>query len=226
MGFTEDFKTLVKTAARKQFNGDADLAGQAGVSQSAVSQLNNNKRKGLQLETVGKLLDAIGAKLVFPGDEPSATIRRTGANSPVDTISDEDGENLVSLPVYAEAGARPGLLELSDVKPLFSIKIPPEYFRRSDMAVVVDGHSMEPTIQNRSIVGAQRNFNFVAGELYIANIPEEGLVVKRVLVSADRETFIFRSDNADKEHYPDFRISREERGKIIMGRVVWIMYRY
>ena len=70
MGFTEDFKRIVKEAALTKFNGDTDLAQKACVAQSAVSMLNNNKRSGLQLETIGKLLDAIGAKIICPEDSP------------------------------------------------------------------------------------------------------------------------------------------------------------
>ena len=68
MGFAEDFKTLIKIASETQFNGPTDLAIKAGAPQSSVSQLNSNKRKGLQLETVGKLLDTIGVKIMHTPD--------------------------------------------------------------------------------------------------------------------------------------------------------------
>lgn len=64
MGFEEDFKRIVKEAASTKFDGDTDLAKKAQVPQSAVSMLNSGTRKGLQLATVGKLLDAIGARIV------------------------------------------------------------------------------------------------------------------------------------------------------------------
>lgn len=137
-----------------------------------------------------------------------------------------NGENgSVPIPVYAVAGAGAGFLP-EQLEPLFTVTAPLDYFRRSNYAVVVSGHSMEPLIPHGSIVGVKTDEPFQANELFLANIPYEGLVVKRVGVDRQTEEFIFKSQNPDKEAYPDFRLSIHEADGIIMGRVVWVLVNY
>lgn len=152
----------------------------------------------------------------------SATIRRLAPNAPVEKVT---GPGLKTINVYSVAGAGPGV-EVGEVEPLFQVTAPPDYFRRSDYAIVVDGHSMEPLIAHGSIVGVKLHAPFVANELYVARIPYEGLVIKRVGVDRAANEFIFKSQNPDKEAYPDFRLNIEEAEEIIVGRVVWVMWGY
>lgn len=156
----------------------------------------------------------------FPQSTP--TIHRSSINAPVEKV---DGEDLCTINVYASAGAGPGILP-SFAEPLFSVSAPPEYFRRSDMAILVEGHSMEPIIPNGAVVGIRKDVPFRANELYLANIPYEGLVIKRIAVDRVTEEFIFKSENPDKEAYPNFPLSIHEAEKIIIGKVVWIMIGY
>ncbi len=131
----------------------------------------------------------------------------------------------VPIPVYAIAGAGPGILP-DQLEPLFTVLAPPEYFRRSNYAILVNGHSMEPLIPHGAIVGIKLDEPFQANELFLADIPYEGLVVKRVGVDLKAEEFVFKSQNPDKDSYPDFRLSIHEAEKIIIGRVVWVMIGY
>ncbi|MDR2574582.1 MAG: S24 family peptidase [Desulfovibrio sp.] len=172
-----------------------------------------------QYKTVAEWVAALGGAI----DGAREFICRPGPHAPPDVVG---GQGLKTIPVYQKAGAGPGAADLDEMEPLFYISVPPEYFKRSDFAVLVDGHSMEPTIMHRSVVGAQRHFDFKANELYVARIPYEGLVVKRVAVGRDGRAFVFKSDNKDKDNYPDYEINMTEAETIVMGRVVWIMYRY
>lgn len=149
-------------------------------------------------------------------------IRRAFPSSPVENVS---GTGLQTVPVYTVAGAGPAVV-VSELEPLFTVTAPPDYFRRSDYAIVIDGHSMEPLIPHGAIVGVKLNSPFVANELYLAQIPYEGLVVKRVGVDREKNEFVFKSINPDKEAYPDFRLSMGECENVIIGRVVWIMWGY
>lgn len=156
----------------------------------------------------------------FPSQPPS--IRRIAPNAPVEKVT---GRSLKTINVYSVAGAGPSV-EVGEIEPLFQVTAPPDYFRRSDYAIVVDGHSMEPLIAHGSIVGIKLHAPFVANELYVARIPYEGLVIKRVGVDRAANEFIFKSQNPDKEAYPDFRLNIEEGEGIIVGRVVWVMWGY
>lgn len=156
----------------------------------------------------------------FPSEPPS--IRRIAPNAPTEKVA---GTGLKTINVYSVAGAGPGV-EVGEIEPLFQVTAPPDYFRRSDYAIVVDGHSMEPLIAHGSIVGIKLHAPFVANELYVARIPYEGLVIKRVGVDRATNEFIFKSENPNKENYPDFRLNIDEAEAIIVGRVVWVMWGY
>ena len=144
---------------------------------------------------------------------------------PLPKMETDDVQRNVIVPVFAVAGAGPAWLPASQ-DPLFTVQAPADFMRKCDYAILVEGHSMEPLITHGAVVGIKVDCPFQANELFLANIPYEGLVVKRVGVDLKSEEFIFKSQNPDKDAYPDFRLSIHEAEKIIMGRVVWIMTNY
>lgn len=149
----------------------------------------------------------------------SATIRRPAPNAPVEK-ADADGS--VTIHVYALAGAGPAF-DLEENAPLATIRVPLEYAMQCDSALLVKGDSMAWTIKSGGVVGViRRNFDFVSGEVYAVRLPYEGLSIKRVIVDAASGEYIIRSDNPDKEKYPDRRLSITEYADIILGRVVWV----
>lgn len=149
----------------------------------------------------------------------SATIRRPAPNAPVEK-ADADGS--VTIHVYALAGAGPAF-DLEENDPLATIRVPLEYAMQCDSALLVKGDSMAWTIKSGGVVGViRRNFDFVSGEVYAVRLPYEGLSIKRVIVDVASGEYIIRSDNPDKEKYPDRRLSITEYADIILGRVVWV----
>ena len=52
------------------------------------------------------------------------------------------------------------------------------------------------------------------------------MVVKRIGVDRQKNEFVFKSENPNKESYPDFRLGIAEAEQIIVGRVVWVMWGY
>lgn len=149
----------------------------------------------------------------------SATIRRPAPNAPVEK-ADADGS--VTIHVYALAGAGPAF-DLEENDPLATIRVPLEYAMQCDSALLVKGDSMAWTIKSGGVVGViRRNFDFVSGEVYAVRLPYEGLSIKRVIVDVANGEYIIRSDNPDKEKYPDRRLSITEYADIILGRVVWV----
>ncbi|MDR2056594.1 MAG: hypothetical protein LBQ10_12125 [Desulfovibrio sp.] len=218
MRFERYIRDFLKENSAKRGWGTR-FAEDAGITQSSMNKIISGETKDPQLSTISKIIDA----MEDGGYTLPSIIKRTGAYSPPETVT---GDDLIMMPVYRWAGAGPGI-ELADTQPLFTIPIPPKYFFQADFAVVVDGHSMEPTIQNQSIVGANSKFNnFAPNELYVVCRPHEGYMVKRVALSEDKETVFLRSDNENKNSYPDTAIPYEEAKDIIKGRVVWILYGY
>lgn len=213
MGFTEDFKKLVKEAATGKFRGDADLARKANVAQSAVSMLNNNKRSGLQLETVGKLLDAIGAKIVLPETPASASDKEL------------ETKKLILLGVHAVAGAGPAWDD-EESEPKFHIAVPEQYAGPNLTTLLISGESMFPTILDNAIVGVNReNAEIVQGKIYAVRLPYEGIVVKRIYLDHSEKCFILRSDNKNGD-FPDIKLPFDEGDAFIYGRVEWILQSY
>lgn len=174
------------------------------------------------LENLGFLPAAFFQKSAIPGVGDSNTPSICKPGHPPVPVS---GDDLKTINVYDVAGAGPGVA-LSEVEPLFSVTAPPSYFRMSDYALKVSGHSMEPLIPHGAVVGVRLGAEFMANELFAARIPYEGLVIKRVGVDFARKEFVFKSQNPDKESYPDFRVGINEGEEIIVGRVVWVMVGY
>lgn len=181
----------------------------------------HDEKKSPTIKSLSPYMEIMGIRL--PGEEATApSIRRARADAPIEKVL---GPNLKTINVYSVAGAGPAVT-VGELDPLFQVTAPPDYFRRSDYAIVADGHSMEPLIANGSVVGVKLHAPFVANELYVARVPYEGLVVKRVGVDRANNEFIFKSENPNKEAYPDFRLGIAEGEDIIVGRVVWVMWGY
>lgn len=221
MGFSEKlYEFLEEKSALRGWQ--AEFAQRSGISQSAFSKILSKKTKEPELSSIGAIVDTLGDEFLVSLLENKTAIRRLAPNAPTEIV---EGEGLQELSVYDVAGAGPAI-EVSELRPLFSVYAPPDYLRRADYAIMVDGHSMEPLIPNKSVVGIKTDAPFVANELYAARIPYEGMVIKRVGVDRATNEFVFKSQNPDKESYPDFRVNIDEAEKIIVGRVVWVMWGY
>ncbi len=148
-----------------------------------------------------------------------ATIRRPTPNAPIERA---DADDSVAIHVYALAGAGPAF-DLEENDPLATIRIPPDYAMRCDCALMVKGDSMAGTVRNGGVVGVIRqNFDFASGEIYAVRLPYEGVSIKRVIVDDATGEYIIRSDNPDRDKYPDRRLPIAEYADIILGRVVWV----
>lgn len=217
MKFSERFYERLR--AKSQERGwQTSFAQRAGISQSSLSKIISGETKAPDLTTVSAIMDELER------EENTAIIRRVAPNAPLEKIDGND-TSLCTIGVYTVAGAGPGFLP-DQMEPIFQVTAPPDYFRRSNYAVQVDGHSMEPLIPHGSIVGIRVDVPFQANELFLASIPYEGLVIKRVGVDIAAGEFVFKSQNPDKSAYPDFRLAIAEAEKIIIGRVVWVMWGY
>ena len=221
MDSSEFLREAIARMKGVKYNTLSELAKMANVNQGNLSSFMKPKgdpkrRETMTFDSAWKILEALEIQSIGP------SIRRLFPNAPTETVK---GEGLQELSVYDVAGAGPAI-EVSELTPLFSVYAPPDYLRRADYAILVDGHSMEPLIPNRSVVGIKTGVPFVANELYAARIPYEGMVIKRVGVDRATNEFVFKSQNPDKESYPDFRLNINEAEEIIVGRVVWVMWGY
>lgn len=212
MKFSEKFYALLREKSKER-GWQSAFAKRAGISQSALSKIISGETKAPELASVAAIVDALGEELFSP------TIRRMGTNSPEEPA---DSDRSVTVGIYATAGAGPAI-EIAQGELLDHIKVPAEYAARSDCALLIKGDSMYPTVKNGGVVGIQsENFDFTSGEIYAVRLPYEGLAVKRIIVDATTGEYVIRSDNPNKESYPDLRLGIEESPHLILGRVVWI----
>lgn len=222
---TEFLRKKIRENEGKKFKTISELAEKCGINQGNLSSFLNaapgQNRANMKFDTAWKILKFLGV-LDQTIETQHSIIKRTGPNAPEETM---EGKELIPLPVYAIAGAGPAWFP-SETEPLFNVFAPTGFLFNSDYAIQIEGHSMEPTIPYKSIVGIQSNAPFQANELYLANIPYEGLVVKRIGINHEDKELIFKSDNINKEAYPNFCLPFSESEKIILGRVVWILTRY
>ena len=208
----------------KKFETYKDLAQMAQVNQGNLSSFmkaegDPKRRETMTFDSAWKILNALGVSLPTLESESGATIRRPAPSAPLEQADTEDS---VAINIYALAGAGPAF-DFEDSDPLATIRIPPDYAMRCDYAFLVKGDSMVGTIPNGGVVGVvQRNFDFTSGEIYAVRLPYEGVSIKRIIVDDATGEYIIRSDNPDKDKYPDRRLSITEYPEIIFGRVVWL----
>lgn len=219
-----DFLRMIEAGIEKCGNANK-LAEILNVNANLITRWRNKDRVP-SLTSIQPLIDFLGVQWSYPSATSNSSknpeIRRVSSHAPTEKVQ---GKNLQELSVYDVAGAGPAI-DVAELTPLFSVYAPPNYLRQADFAILIDGHSMEPLIPHRSVVGVKKNGPFVANELYAARIPYEGMVVKRIGVDRQANEFVFKSDNPNKEFYPDFRLNISEAEQIIVGRVVWVMWGY
>ena len=88
-----------------------------------------------------------------------------------------------------------------------------------------NGNSMSPTIQDGAVVLINlADKEPKISKVYAVCLPHEGLVLKRLNFeyneAAGTSVWIMKSDNTDKNQYPDRRLPPDE-STIIVGRAVW-----
>lgn len=217
-------RSIITGLKGKKFETYKDLAQMAQVNQGNLSSFmkaegDPKRRETMTFDSAWKILNALGVKLPTLENESGATIRRSAPCAPMEQADTEDS---VAINIYALAGAGPAF-DFEDSDPLAIIRIPPDYAMRCDYAFLVKGDSMVGTIPNGGVVGVvQRNFDFSSGEIYAVRLPYEGVSIKRIIVDDASGEYIIRSDNPDKNKYPDRRLSITEYPEIIFGRVVWL----
>ena len=204
MKFEDKFKELVKIASQ---DGTTSLAKKAGVPQSTLSMLISGARSGLQLATVGKLMDAIGAEIVMPDES---------------TEKDDPLQDYVLVPkVKAIAGAGASFVVDDRTTGLYAFRrefLRREHINTADLVMMmVMGDSMEPLIrEGDTVLVDQTDRDPVDGKIYVLRI-EDALMVKRI--EKIPGGWRVKSDNPDRGLY-DMRGEELELLQIF-GRVRW-----
>lgn len=208
--FFEDLKNAIRASGKSQ----AEIFRQTGVQQASISRFLNDDQN-LSSDNAIKITYFLGGKIHFPKSSDAPTIRRTGSNSPSESVT---GESLPTVPVYGSTGAGEPT-ELFSGEPEMFLQVLPQYMRPGMGAFMVDGDSMEPTIKRGAYVGVvEFAGDFSEGGIYLVHVPHFGRVIKRIRMSANG-AIMLHSDNAAYDPMP---LPHEDCDKSVLGKVVWV----
>ncbi len=112
-----------------------------------------------------------------------------------------------------------------DLQPLLpqvgKISLPLNFATANISVVRMDAPNMEPTITRNAYMGVDTTATVpISGTVYVLYSPQEGLIVRRLFLDANAESYLLRSDAAN---YPESSLKAKSLNQRIMGRVVWIL---
>lgn len=240
MGFTDDVREalLSRIGRGKRYPNNKRMADDLGID---PSQLNRflKKERGLNADSLGYILDRIGACINF-GDEPADAAREVRFQLPTkvpagETSPDLQPDDYLAVPLAASpVAAGPGIIPEDKVEGWVLVWRHQESIRfRSNLVAVEIGQnelSMVPTLHPGDIVLVDRNDRdpSPAGKIMLVCEPGEdgGVMVKRVNTKRldDDLELIFYSDNSRDFPPTTYRLERDYEGDInraIAGNVVW-----
>ncbi|SNS17067.1 Peptidase S24-like [Humidesulfovibrio mexicanus] len=239
MDFTNNLRQILwdRIGEGKTFPNRKRMADALGIDPSQLNRFIEGER-GLSVDTLGRVLDGLGARLVLPGEAPPEVAREVCFVSarPTGTVGDPAppaSEDYFAVPLATEpVAAGPGRIPQDDIRGWVLVWRHHESVRfRSDLVAVSIGKgevSMVPTLHPGDIVLVDRGEKAPdpPGKIMLVCEPDGGCAVKRVStrpVDGDLE-LVFYSDNS--RDYPPrvFRLNRDYGGELsaaIGGRVVW-----
>lgn len=205
--------------------------------QSTVSQYMTGK-VALNLEALVKLSEALDFEPAQVSPTLAAGIRRAphqvmhtteAANSPLPDGADEDelDGRYAYVPQY-DAKAAAGLgSENPHVEIRSTLAFKREWLKvkgtKADQLIVIyaEGESMWPTINDGDVLLVDRSrIDPADGQVFVL-AGTDGAIVKR-LVQGSLGQWILRSDNEDKEEYPDrYHLRSNGNEHRIIGKVIW-----
>lgn len=123
------------------------------------------------------------------------------------TVDSQGEDNIVMVPVTAQAGYLDGYGDQEYLKALPSYRLP-KINNGTYRMFEVKGHSMYPTIHDGSIAVGEwvEDYNDISDDnIYIVVTKEDGITIKRVINRIDKYgTLYLKSDN--RKEYPSFTV--------------------
>ena len=236
---TNNFFEIIRQRILATGMSQAQFARETGVQQGSLSRFLKGEQNSLSGETVAKIVNFFGAKLVFPGEDTTEPDRDVcWVNAKImpagEYVAPPVAEDYIAAPLVGEVGAGPGYLPQESVESWFLVykNVPAIMGRRNLIAVEIGARStsMQPLLNPGDIVLVDRDDIDVSrpGHIMLVRDPDGAGMVKRVSVqpSADRRDFSlqFYSDNAAENPPLLYSLRADYGGDIsnaIVGRVIW-----
>lgn len=234
MKFEQEFRNAIKNAIGTTYRTLNDLADASGVNQSSLSLFISGKRKGLQLESVARLVDALGLKLTSSHEEAKEVCFVNAKLAPIaEGQEPPQAEDYMAVPLVAEVGAGAGYIQQGELLSWFLVYKHQDAVRyRSNLVAVQIGKhstSMVPILKPNDIVLVDLDDKNTSkpGRIMLVQDPMDGSgMIKRVAVEQRDKDFriTYYSDNA-AENPPAIYSFREDFNsdwnKVVAGHVVW-----
>ena len=240
MGFTDQVRDalLSRIGAGKRYPNNKRMADDLGIDPSQLNRFLKRER-GLNADSLGHILDRIGATVAF-GDEPVDAAKEVCFALPDKTQStpsapDPHPDDYLAVPLAASpVAAGPGLIPEDKIEGWVLVWRHQESIRfRTNLVAVEVGNnelSMVPTLHPGDIALVDRNDRdpSPAGKIMLVCEPgqEGGVMVKRVNTKRldDDLELIFYSDSSRDYPPVTYRLNRDYDGDVsraIGGAVVW-----
>lgn len=241
MGIYDEIIAWLERLSTTRFKNPAQMAEALDVPVNQITRW-IKKERAPKLNTIGEVLDKLGAKIIFPGmietHDTTRPVRFLDANvlhnGKHAHLPQPTPDKYRAIPVVSgEVAAGEGLLPEEGIESWMILStVEPAVRRSSNLLAVRVGRrqrSMLPLIHPGATVLVDCDDRAPAGEssIYLVRDPHDGRALKKVrtFTRYNEEFVTFYSLNA--EEFPPFTYSVEKDfegslRKAIVGRVVWL----
>lgn len=226
-------KTLgerVKEERKKRRWSQADLGAKVGVSQAAISEIERDVPKSSGL--VIPIAKAFKVDVSYLTDGKENVRKQMLDNNDIVIVGSKNGEvadpkEYVMIPRYDVRGSCGEGIDVNEVTIVDGMPMPVSWLRAQNLpeahllaVIEASGDSMQPTIEDgQTLIVNTVDIEPKSTKIYLICIDGK-LFIKRLIYTP--RGWIMRSDNPNKDNYPDFVIESESFDSIdIQGRVVW-----
>ena len=217
--FDDVFDRIQRATGRRTQVALAELL---DIRQSSISDA--KRRNSIPAEWYMKLFEKFGLNPDWLKSGTGPMYLRTAAGYSPEGVHEE----AISYDTY-ERGALATIFSsqveagkgLNGFKSAGIISIPSSYAFEGLRVVEVDNAANEPFILKGAYVGIDTNATQpVSGEYFALLMPYEGVVLKKVFISAQSGTLLLRSDNPE---YPETSLALTDYKEYMVGKVAWVM---
>ncbi|OIO02201.1 MAG: peptidase S24 [Desulfovibrionaceae bacterium CG1_02_65_16] len=237
MDFTSNLREMLwaQVGENKDFPNRKRMADALGIDPSQLNRFMDGER-GLSVESLGRILDGLGARVVLPGgpeEEPAREVRFVSSRPAALDMPSPAAEDYFAVPLATlPAAAAPGRIPQENIQGWVLVWRHHESVRfRSDLvavAIAPGDDAMAPALHAGDIVLVDRAEKSPdpAGKIMLVREPDGACAVKRVATQpteADLE-LVFYADTPRSVPPRVHRLNRDYGGELaraIGGRVIW-----
>lgn len=234
MSFEEEFKSILGASIGTKYKNIKELAEAADISMPSLYHFFSGTRKGLNIESVGKLVDALGYTLApktWNSDREICFVR-DNFNSADVNIEPPQADDYLAVPLFSEVGVGLGTIEYGDFQNWFLVSKHQKSLRWRNNLIAIEmsnSSAMKPLLNPSDIVLIDLDDKDTQqpGRIMLIRDPFSHVgMVKRVAVvpKDDDDLVMFYSENGAE--YPPIVYSLHDDldsdlSKFILGHVIW-----